>query len=422
MGCVEARPFPLDELDVSPESGVSNSDIVGQIALPAELSNSGLSTEEQTQADAFNDIPSLTISLDELTTSATRRWVPMFQGDHPDCARNDNTCENGASNQNFNVTLGGFNNSFQYRNFFYDGPTAGGHNRNDYNESYIDDRRYIDPATFPGDNFLRYLPIVHEFRANYNGNTNAGYSDYLASIGANARDHEYKSRSGYVGWWNDATETYNGKYDLPLSIDESISDNDGSTSGPNSNCPAAILPLTDTRSEISDHVAGLYPAGFTNVANGAMWGWRTLSSGAPFTEGIAESDPDFGKWQKAVVIMTDGLNVVGSRDTHYNTRPSVYGYGSEERMGANINTAGEMENEIDNKLLRICHRMKQEGYLVYTVMFGLSTSEGNQVRPLYQACATEPSDPYFFDIDNGAQLEEAFEDIAADLVKLHVSR
>ena len=78
-----------------------------------------------------------------------------------------------------------------------------------------------------------------------------------------------------------------------------------------------------------------------------------------------------------------------------------------------------MRDELDNKLLRICHRMKAEGYLVYTIMFGLDNSS---VRTLFKSCATKPTAPYFHDAVDGDDLEDAFGDIAADLVDLHISK
>ena len=118
--------------------------------------------------------------------------------------------------------------------------------------------------------------------------------------------------------------------------------------------------------------------------------------------------------------MTDGENVVGSdTSTHWNTTHGAYGFGMEERMGNNINTSSEMVDEIDNKLLRVCQRMKDEGYLVYTIMFGL---DSNSVRDLFKACATQPTGPYFHDAVDGDDVEEAFGLIAADLVDLHISK
>lgn len=417
-GCVNSRPYPLDESNVGVNQSLTDSDITALIATPSELTNyASLSTAQRRTADAFNDAPNLVESLSELTATRNQTWVPMFEPDTPDCDRNDNICDNGINSQNnFPITVGSVVASLTYNRNRFDTPGAGGHTEDDYNSDYIDDELYIDPGQNPGDNFERYFYAVQQFRdTTQNGSVNPGLDDFLDGIGATSfAGDEYQFRTHYAGWWNPTTQTYNGKYDLT---------HDSGEDGPNRVCPDPILPLTSNKTTISDYVDDLVVAGGTNSAVGAVWGWRTLSAAAPFTDGINESDPEFGKWRKAVVIMTDGQNSFSrNRDTHLRTSISTYGYGYERRMGPNINDADEMEDESNKKLIRTCHRMKAEGILVYTVMFGLSNNAGNAARPIYQACATEPTDPYFFDIDDGDQLDTAFERIAADLVKLHISR
>ncbi len=43
----------------------------------------------------------------------------------------------------------------------------------------------------------------------------------------------------------------------------------------------------------------------TSIGEGAAWGWRTLSPGAPFTEGRPYGAEEN---QKVLVLMTDGQN------------------------------------------------------------------------------------------------------------------
>jgi hypothetical protein len=52
-------------------------------------------------------------------------------------------------------------------------------------------------------------------------------------------------------------------------------------------------------------------------------------------------------------------------------------------------------------------------------MFGLDSTT---VRNHFKACATKPTAPYFHDAVTGNDLEDAFGDIAADLVDLHISK
>jgi hypothetical protein len=242
--------------------------------------------------------------------------------------------------------------------------------------------------------------------------------------------YEFIMRNAYVGWWDSSLSRYTGKYDQSPSIDEDFDDGEYTSSdrGPNQDCPVPILPLTSDRTAIEEHVDLLKPHGNTDSANGAIWGVRLLSPQAPFTEGVAYDNQD---WSKAIVLMTDGENTAGDDDTHWLSANTSYGYAIEERMGVGVKKPGKdietpsafdsnrMAEQIDEKLLRICHRAKQEGILIYAIIFGLDDADTEKV---FKACATEPKAPYYYKAPSASDLEAAFGDIAQDLVKLHVSK
>lgn len=93
-------------------------------------------------------------------------------------------------------------------------------------------------------------------------------------------------------------------------------------------------------------------------------------------------------------------------------------------MGVGIDTASEMRDEFDQKLLRTCARMKEKNILIYAITFGLSDSDPDELatKNIFRACATDDEAPYYFDAPAGEDLEDAFTDIASDLVQLHVSK
>ncbi len=106
---------------------------------------------------------------------------------------------------------------------------------------------------------------------------------------------------------------------------------------------------------------------------------------------------------------------------------SAYGYAIEERMGDGVDRSGRsgnfssdrMANHIDEKMLRICHRMKEQKILIYTIVFGLDDEDTEKV---FRSCATSPDEPFYYKAPSGADLEQAFGAIAADLVNLHISQ
>ncbi len=420
-GCVEARPYPLDELDVAPGLTTSSGVLLNEISGPP----AGVTPDGSVSGrvdNAFNQAPQLSVSADIVGGSNNTRWVPQFIPDGPDCSSNSGCHQIGGSDNRGRSTQNvyGYSHGTYYEEAFYDRPSTNGHDNSDYSDgSYIIDRSFIQDSGSGNDarNFRVYNDFILGFRhALGNGGNESTYwrdiEDRFDELGAdNFFRDEYIARTAYVGLFNPATNTYSYRYDN--SVNENLN---SSLRNPNQSCPDPILPLTENRDEISETVDNLTADGFTNSAFGAVWGWRLLSPEAPFTEGVSYDD---GQYQKVAVIMTDGENVIGTRDTHWGSVSTSYGFASEERMGSGINTANEMRDEIDNKMLRICQRMKDEGILVYTIIFGLDSSRAEQ---LYRACATEPNAPFFHDAANGVDLEEAFGDIAADLVRLHISQ
>ena len=103
-------------------------------------------------------------------------------------------------------------------------------------------------------------------------------------------------------------------------------------SGPNYSCTTTpITPLTDVTTE--DGLAAIKTAidkmaanGNTNVPEGTAWGWRTISSTEPFTEGRPETEKGN---DKVIIVLTDGANTysvpnndpAGNKSTY-----AAYGY------------------------------------------------------------------------------------------------
>lgn len=448
-GCVEARPFPLDELDTPPGVATTSAIVNAATSVPTELASPATEFETRSK-DAFSNAPAKQFTASELAASANSRFVPLFQADEADCGSSACGWSGSAS---VSYSMGGTNRNLTAEGYYFDDPDdKSGISESSYgNRTFISDYRYT--KSNQGDRFARYLDAVVGSRMAID-NSFATLDNYwdgvktkLADLGAttisstttscnkkgknctttNTYGHEFILRNSYVGWWDASLNRYTGKFDQSPSIDETYSGGKFKEAdrGPNQDCPAAILPLTNDRTTIEDHMKLLVPHGNTDSANGAIWGVRLLSKDAPFTEGVAYDDPD---WSKAIVLMTDGENTVGDDDTHWLSANTSYGYAIEQRMGVGVNKptkgatgfqADRMADQIDEKLVRICHRAKQEGILVYTIIFGLDDADTEKV---FKSCATEPKAPYYYKAPSAAELEAAFGDIAQDLVKLHVSK
>ena len=169
----------------------------------------------------------------------------------------------------------------------------------------------------------------------------------------------------------------------------------------NYNCPASTVlglqgksQIDTVKSTIDSYVASGATAGHI----GAAWGWYLLSPewsgvlGASAPKAYGEDDVE-----KSMIIMTDGefnTSYLSGGSTPWSTQ------------------ADESYAQFD----ALCNGAKAKGIKVFTVGFDL-----NSPRALseLQKCATGPEN--FFDAKTGAQLKQAFKDIAKKLNTLRVA-
>mgnify|MGYP005838591923 CR=1 FL=1 len=203
---------------------------------------------------------------------------------------------------------------------------------------------------------------------------------------------------------------------------------------PNLGCPSTdpIQPLISDRSFLLDLVTGsntssgdddgdpglkYWSRGGTFGNLGMVWGLRVLSPEAPFEQGVPFNDP---KWRKAIIMMTDGVNQVydwtGGPDTSDHT---AYGrlnnMGPVEIMGTT--DKNEAEAEATRRFSETCKIAKEEGIVIYTVVFGNATSDTDLMKA-YKNCASDSNK--FYPSPDGEDLKNAFKKIARELSNLHL--
>lgn len=161
-------------------------------------------------------------------------------------------------------------------------------------------------------------------------------------------------------------------------------------------CPGStLMPLSDDRDSLVAKVKSFTPNGGTAGHLGVQWAWNLVSPKWAGTWGgdsapAAYEDVSSGKVIKAVVLMTDG---------EFNTR--YHGPTSPKQAR------------------ELCAAIKAEGVVVFSVGFGLG---GNQeALDTLRECAT-PGTGYFADTSNAEQLEAAFNNFAAKLTELRLTK
>lgn len=239
------------------------------------------------------------------------------------------------------------------------------------------------------------------------------------------------------GEWNQLTHVC--KYNVASAA--------GGGAGPNSYCPdystQTVMPLTATQATVTTKIDQLVANGNTNLHEGFMWGWRTLSPNAPFANGRAYNTADN---HKVIVFMTDGFNnwasakktVTGS--TYESAGYYSYNGTKNERFpdgstGDHIDyqtllngasgsktdyhdDSREMQDELTREA---CANAKTAGIEIYTIGFSIPSDPiDQQGLDLLKACAS--GDDHYFAATNVSELNAAFSTIGAGAGKLRLTK
>lgn len=257
------------------------------------------------------------------------------------------------------------------------------------------------------------------------------------------RTCKYKPPGGYTsGYWSWYGSTAGNGW-----VGGVFSSHGGAFNGPNGMCPnhatQTLLPLSSAQTTLATKIGQLTAAGDTNLHEGLMWAWRSISPNPPFSVGQPYSNV---KNHKILVLMTDGYNNWSSNTNSvggsyyealgyysYNgaknqrlpngTQGNGVDYQSQLMTAANSATDYKpTSRQAQDELTRqSCVNAKAAGIEVYSIAFSVSTNPIDAAGiSLLQSCATN-SDHYFLATDSN-QIDDVFEKIANNLGKLRLSR
>lgn len=220
--------------------------------------------------------------------------------------------------------------------------------------------------------------------------------------------------------------------------------------GPNRGCVTEpITPLVDVskqagRDQITNAIDAMEPKEQTNIPMGIVWGWRSLSSKAPFDEGRSENDPGN---DKVMIVLTDGansyLNLPFSDSSYANNRSeyATYGYtgkgydasgvtrlftGTTSAVGNYDYSTSNYTDALDEHMDAACDNAKADGIIIFTV--ALDLGESSSAAKAMKRCASEAlsgtdanGDPRkLFYNTKGDDLKGVFEKIADQLSNLRI--
>ena len=235
-----------------------------------------------------------------------------------------------------------------------------------------------------------------------------------------APDTSYSVSGGaYFNNWRGPTNSSNNKDGNNLTALDRDGDINPDELSANRGCPEyPITPLTNVKATLTTAIGDmLWPNGYTHINVGAVWGWRLLS---PKWRGVWGGDMDANSLpldydeplsQKAMILMTDGLN------TMYSNSYTAYGLLGDGHLGttSSQSIAGATLN---TKTKAVCDAVKAKGIIVYTIVFG--DGSDSTAKDMMKACASETD--FYFDSPTEDALKTAFQAIGDSLSKLRVSR
>lgn len=180
---------------------------------------------------------------------------------------------------------------------------------------------------------------------------------------------------------------------------------------PNWQCPEPSMdvqydrPKSDYIDYIRDKNYPLMPASGTLHHIGMLWGYRLLTRDDRFTRvnPVPSERP-----LRALVFMTDG-------DTQANGDAMWYGsYGSlREKRITNSTDANTFKTQIMRRFAKVCENAKRDGITVYIV--SLLPAPGG-TRDYFRGCAGAN----YLETNSADTIRDAFQQIAVDLVDLHL--
>lgn len=165
----------------------------------------------------------------------------------------------------------------------------------------------------------------------------------------------------------------------------------------NTSCGSEIVPLTNDKTVLEAEIDALVATGDTYIPGGLLWGWTTLSPGAPYDEARAYDERVDGlPVRKIMVLMTDGQNTLAPSYPYHYT---------------------DLESEIANNLTaELCTNIKATGIEVITVAFEV---DDDDTKDLLRPCASNPTK--FYDAPTEEALERSFKNIAKGFTPLRIT-
>ena len=276
-------------------------------------------------------------------------------------------------------------------------------------------------ATNSADIYVSIIPFAKDVNVG-SGNYAASWIDWsdwdknngTCSKGLSTKYSDCMLENGNPKWTPNSHSTWNGCVtDRGSSTAPTGPDYDTNANPPSSSqsskfsaeqygsCTQAMLPLTNTWSQMTTLVGNMSPAGNTNQGIGLAHGWMSLVGGGPYPTPPAK-DPNY-TYSDVIILLTDGLN-------------------TENRWFKN-------QASIDARQQLTCDNINAANITLYTIQVNTG---GDPVSTLLKKCAgtapgpgvsrkyPDPDKNFVVTSSNG--IGTVFKEIGTNLAKLRIAK
>ena len=291
---------------------------------------------------------------------------------------------------------------------------------------------YKTDDTPPASGDTLFTPYFAPDEPTFSSSTGGSYNFVNSYIGTSGTPNEHTGlNTTTAGATSSPTsaqqlqrQTNQAKYGTS-SAKRTISKESASQYGPWFNCAvSAVVPLTYDRSKVEAGMNAMTARGPTVIPEGLAWGWRALSPTQPFTKvGAGQTQAattispyNDARWQKIMVLMTDGENDVLSNGNQINSLNgswyTAYGRGkaaSYNRFGTTTTSA--LNPALDTAMSTLCTNIKAQKITLYTVAFRVNSST---ILNNLKNCAT--SEGHYSYAADGVALAQIFNHIGENVI------
>ena len=183
---------------------------------------------------------------------------------------------------------------------------------------------------------------------------------------------------------------------------------------PNWQCPEPALKLAygQDKSVYDSYIRldnyPLMPADGTLHHIGMLWGYRLLTRSDVFVRDNPVPDE---RPLRALVFMTDGESNANKHAAWY----GAYGNMRERRISSDDSSTSKFKNQVMYRFAKVCENAKRDGIAVYIVSLMAASGDAGGV---FRTCAGSN----YLQTSTQSEIQNAFRQIAVDLVDLHLTQ